>query len=182
MSSRVKGGPSSMKSGSHRRPGGRGDRRMRAPVCRSTTSCCRWCRWCPATTVPFMSEPVRMSCWLGVSPRPFTGAPFSVRLFSFPSLLLSLWRSSTFSATMTPCWLYQGPRADAVLRVHGRLSAGGLGAEVGAPGLAAHARRVGELLAARVGAGESAEVSAVTRAGRGDEEAHGVLRAEWGRA
>jgi len=63
----------------------------------------------PVARVPSRFDPVRMSCVFGVSPRPFTTAPFSVSEVSLPSLLLSLWRSATFSATFTPLALYQGP-------------------------------------------------------------------------
>ena len=67
-------------------------------------------------------EPVRMSCWFGLSPRPLTTSPFSVSEFSFDSLLLSLCRSATLAATCTPLALNHGPGADAVLRVHARLA------------------------------------------------------------
>ena len=57
-----------------------------------------------------MFEPVRMSCWFGVSPRPLFTVPFSVSEFSLPTLVAaSLWRSATFCAISTPLALYQGP-------------------------------------------------------------------------
>jgi hypothetical protein len=36
----------------------------------------------PAIAVPSGCEPVRMSCWFGVSPRPLTTSPFSVSAVS----------------------------------------------------------------------------------------------------
>src|SRR5688572_4964426 len=59
--------------------------------------------------VPSRLEPVRMSCWFGLSPRPLTTAPFSVSEFSFDNLLLSLCRSATLAATWTPLALNHGP-------------------------------------------------------------------------
>src|SRR5688500_20366547 len=59
--------------------------------------------------VPSRFDPVRMSCWFGLSPRPFTTAPFSVSELSFDSLLLPLCKSATLAATCTPLALHHGP-------------------------------------------------------------------------
>src|SRR5689334_20752374 len=59
--------------------------------------------------MPCGSEPVRMSCVFGWSPRPFTFSPFSV---SALSLLILLWlecRSDTLFATTTPLAFCHGP-------------------------------------------------------------------------
>src|SRR4051812_9224315 len=67
----------------------------------------------PNKTRPNESEPVRMSCVLGVSPRPFTGRPFSLSanslLTEFRSRWISPWRSATFHAMSAPFALYHGP-------------------------------------------------------------------------
>jgi len=52
----------------------------------------------PGASVPSSAEPVRMSCMFGVSPRPFTVPPFSVRAVCLFTLLLSPWRSATLLA------------------------------------------------------------------------------------
>ena len=62
------------------------------------------------------------------------------------------------------------PLADAVARIHGGLAVGGLGREIGAPGLGAGARGLRQRLAVIVGAGETAEIGAVADADAGDEE------------
>ena len=62
-----------------------------------------------AASVPSACEPVRMSCWFGVSPTPFTTVPFSVSAVSFLRLLLSEWRSSTLFAMTTPFAFVHGP-------------------------------------------------------------------------
>src|SRR5262245_9628074 len=68
--------------------------------------------------------------------------------------------------------------ADAIAGVGGRLTPLGLGREIGAPGVRARAGTGGlsERLALLVGAGEAAEISALARAGAGDEERHGARR------
>ena len=65
------------------------------------------------------------------------------------------------------------PLADAVAGVDRGLAVGGLGREIGTPGLAARACRLGERLAVVVGAGKAAEVTTVADRRAGDEEAHG---------
>src|SRR5688500_5940669 len=60
-------------------------------------------------SVPSACEPVRMSCWLGVSPRPLTIAPFSVREFSLLRAFMSECRCATSLATTTPFALIHGP-------------------------------------------------------------------------
>src|SRR5712691_4002169 len=62
------------------------------------------------------------------------------------------------------------PLADAVTRIHGWLTVGGLGREISAPGLRAGARGLRQRLAVIVGPGETAEVAAVADANRGQEE------------
>jgi hypothetical protein len=57
---------------------------------------------------PSAVEPVRMSCWFGVSPRPLTTVPFSVSAVSFASLL-PLCSSSTLLAISSPLALRHGP-------------------------------------------------------------------------
>src|SRR6185503_11855040 len=59
--------------------------------------------------MPIGSEPVRMSCSFGVSPRTLTCSPFSVSAVSLLMLALAECRSATFFATITPLALYQGP-------------------------------------------------------------------------
>src|SRR5688500_18708962 len=67
----------------------------------------------PSSVRPCESDPVRMSCWFGVSPRPFTGSPFSLSANSLLMLLRSRCRSPcrslTFLAISAPFALYQGP-------------------------------------------------------------------------
>ena len=121
-----------------------------------------------------------MSWWLGALPRPGTSAPFSVRLFSFPSLLFSLCRSLTSLRDHDALLVVPRSATDPVLRVHRRLSGGGLGAQVGAPRHGGYASSISQRLAVGVGAGESAEFCAVARAGGRDEEAHRVLRCDRG--
>src|SRR5215510_6081229 len=60
-------------------------------------------------SVPSACEPVRISCWFGLSPTPMMTVPFSVSAVSFLMLLLSECRSATLLAIATPFWLYQGP-------------------------------------------------------------------------
>src|SRR5262249_35171505 len=63
----------------------------------------------PANALPSRSEPVSMSCWLGVSPRILTGSPFSLGAVARPILLLSLCRSATLVAMTTPLAFFHGP-------------------------------------------------------------------------
>src|SRR5215210_957637 len=67
----------------------------------------------PSSTRPNESEPVRMSCWFGLSPRPFTGVPFSLSanslLIELRSRCTSPCRSATFHAMSAPFALYHGP-------------------------------------------------------------------------
>src|SRR6185436_5366717 len=62
------------------------------------------------------------------------------------------------------------PLADAIARIDGRLTVGGLRREVGAPGLAARSGRLRQCLAVIVGAGESAEIATIADAVAGQEE------------
>ena len=62
----------------------------------------------PANAVPSGCVPVRMSCWLGVSPRPLTTAPFSVSAVCLVRLL-SPCSSSTLVAMTTPFTFRHGP-------------------------------------------------------------------------
>ena len=59
--------------------------------------------------MPSRFDPVRMSCWFGLSPRPLTTVPFSVSCVSLVRLFLSEWRSATLAATWTPLALNHGP-------------------------------------------------------------------------
>src|SRR5882672_4318842 len=59
--------------------------------------------------MPMGSEPVRMSCSFGVSPRPFTFLPFSVSAVSLLMLALPECSSDTLFATTTPFALRHGP-------------------------------------------------------------------------
>src|SRR6185295_18567403 len=59
--------------------------------------------------MPIGSEPVRMSCSFGVSPRTLTRSPFSVSAVSLLMLTFAECSSPTFFATITPLALYQGP-------------------------------------------------------------------------
>jgi diguanylate cyclase (GGDEF)-like protein len=60
--------------------------------------------------------------------------------------------------------------ADAVARIHGGCSIGGLGRKISAPGFGARAGRLRQGLAVIVGAGEAAEIAAIADAGRCEEE------------
>ncbi len=64
------------------------------------------------------------------------------------------------------------PGADTVTRVDGGLSGTSLRAEIGVPGVTARADSRRKRLAVRVGARKSAEVSAFTETGAGDEKSH----------
>src|SRR5688500_6544528 len=66
--------------------------------------------------------------------------------------------------------------ADAIARVHGRLSSRRSRAEVRVPGATAGTRRASELHAVLVRTGKAAEVRAVALADAGNEEAHRLLR------
>src|SRR5262245_2095857 len=65
-----------------------------------------------------------------------------------------------------------GALADAIAGVDRAALRALIGAEIGAPGLAARAGRGRELLAARIGARKPAEIGALARPGAGDEERH----------
>ena len=62
--------------------------------------------------------------------------------------------------------------ADAVARIDRRLAVGGLGAQIGAPGLSARAVALRQLLAMLIGALEAAEIGALAGPGADDEECH----------
>ena len=100
----------------------------------------------PANALPSMSEPVSMSCMLGVSPRILIGSPFSSSAVALLILLLALCRSSTLVAMTAPLAFCHGPlpiRSRALTVALG-LRRVGAGAQIGAPGLAAGARRLRE--------------------------------------
>src|SRR5215204_2706560 len=59
--------------------------------------------------MPFGSEPVRMSCSFGVSPRPLTGSPFSVSAVCLVMLAASECRSAALLATTAPLAFCHGP-------------------------------------------------------------------------
>src|SRR5215510_5590362 len=63
----------------------------------------------PGNAFPSMSEPVMMSCMLGVSPRILTGSPFSLSAVVRPILLLALCRSATLVAITAPLAFCHGP-------------------------------------------------------------------------
>src|ERR1700722_10857857 len=79
--------------------------------------------------VPSGREPVRMSCWLGWSPKPLGVSPFSVRTEAFETLAprranssVSPCSSCRLRATSWPLALYQGPspmRSRALITVLG---------------------------------------------------------------
>src|SRR6266540_4011280 len=98
--------------------------------------------------------------------------PRSVSDTCMPSLLLSLWRSSTFWATISPLKFCQGAASDAIAGIDGFGAAGCLGAEVGAPGLVARARPLRQCLALTIRAFQAAEVRALARPVAGDEKGH----------
>ena len=133
---------------------------------------------------PSGCEPVRMSCWFGMSPTPLTMPFFSVSDICLPnatpiraSLMSSPWIWATPRPTSWPFALYHGPLP---MRSRALTAPGALGAEVRVPGhRRAAPRRCRELLAVGVGAGEAAVVGAVALASAGDEERH-RLRG-WGR-
>src|SRR6516162_2418196 len=65
-----------------------------------------------------------------------------------------------------------GAASDAVAGIDGLRAVGCLGAEVGAPGLVARARRLSQGLALTIGSFQAAEVGAFARPTAGDEEGH----------
>src|SRR5262249_6088584 len=65
-----------------------------------------------------------------------------------------------------------GAASDAIAGIDGLRAAGCLGAEVGAPGLVARARGLGQRLALTFGSLQAAEVGALARPAAGDEEGH----------
>src|SRR6202007_552568 len=112
-------------------------------------------------------EPVSMSCVLGVSPRPFTMAPFSVSADCLTRLLprrarssVSPCRSASELAIFSPFALYPGPFP---MRWRGR------GAFFAPP-----PRRSGERLANPVSSGEAAQIGSFAGTCAGDEKAHGL--------
>src|SRR5215210_4623703 len=66
--------------------------------------------------------------------------------------------------------IFPRPPADAVARIHRRLTVDGLGREVSAPRLGTGARGLRQGLAMVVGAGEATEIAAIADAVRGQEE------------
>src|SRR5512137_2142574 len=62
----------------------------------------------PANAVPSGCDPVRMSCWLGVSPRPLTTAPFSFSAVCLVRLLLPCSSATSFAMT-SPLTFCHGP-------------------------------------------------------------------------
>jgi len=120
------------------------------------------------------SEPVRISCSFGVSPRPLTISPFSSEAVCVLTLLCSECRSLALFATTTPLAFCHGPcqcgcarhalspPGNAVLRYARQL--------VGLAPAAWRAR------AMRIGTLEPAEISAVALAHAGHED---VMSACW---
>src|SRR5262247_2475378 len=98
--------------------------------------------------------------------------PRSVSDACMPSLLLSPWRSSTFWATTSPLKFCQGPRPMRSRALTACAPFRGLGAQVGAPGLAARSRRLRQCLALTIRSLEAPEVGALARPRAGDEEGH----------
>src|SRR6476659_2360756 len=83
-----------------------------------------------AKAVPSACEPVSTSWRFGVSPAPLMTSPFSESAVCLVRLLPALWRSATSLAITTPFELPR-PLADAVARVHRRLTIGRLGRQIG---------------------------------------------------
>ena len=131
---------------------------MRASLRRSRSSCCRSLSSPAGKAVPSCCVPVRMSCWFGSSPRPLTVVAVLVER----RLLVDLVRLGVelvdARRDLHALGVRPWTRADAVAGVHRAVAAG---AEIGAPGLAARAGRLGQRLAMRVGAFQSAEIGAV---------------------
>ena len=115
----------------------------------------------PANAVPSGCEPVRMSCRFGVSPRPLTTLALLGQRGLLGEVVAAPCSSATFFGDHHALGVAPRPVADAVARVDGGLAVGLLGAEVGAPGVAAGAGRLAPALAIGVGALEPAEIGAV---------------------
>src|SRR5882757_9371726 len=58
---------------------------------------------------PSLSEPVRMSCMFGLSPRTLIGCPFSSSALALLILLFALCRSGTLVAMTAPLAFCHGP-------------------------------------------------------------------------
>ena len=67
-----------------------------------------------ACSVPSACEPVRMSCWFGVSPTPLIVAPFSVSAVSFLRLFMSECRVATSLAIDLAFDVHPWTLADAI--------------------------------------------------------------------
>jgi hypothetical protein len=73
--------------------------------------------------------------------------------------------------------------ADAIARIDGWLAVSSLGRKIGMPGLASDARGLGQFLTMIVGAGETAEITAIVDALAGDKEGRiGLLSRDWNHA
>ena len=120
--------------------------------------------------------PVSASCLLGVSPRPLTTSPFSVRAVCLVRLLPPC-NSSRFLGDHDAFGVLPWPTPDAVARINRGLAVGSLGAEVGMPCMISRARTLREPLTELVRTGQSAEIRTFAGAGAGYEKAHvGLLR------
>ena len=131
----------------------------------------------PATARPVESEPVRMSCWFGMSPTPLTDRAFFVqreRLVDAVAIALhvAMEIGNVVGNELTTC-VEPRTRTDAVTRIHGRLTTRGWLAQVRAPGTSGRRREsatLSHLRAVGIGSGNAAVVGAVTLADTGDEE------------
>ena len=111
-----------MKSGSRRRPAGRDGRRKRRP-CALDVQLLQVVSVVSGDTVPFISEPVMMSCWLGVLPRPGTSAALLGQAVLLPELVVIAVQVSDVLRDHDALLVVPGSVTDAVLRVHRGLSA-----------------------------------------------------------
>src|SRR5438046_898546 len=129
---------------------------------------------------PSGSEPVRMSCSFGVSPRPLTISPFSFKAVCLLRLLCSECRSLTLFATTTPLAFCHGPLP---MRLRASVPASPPGKVVlryarqfvaFAPAALASAAQCASAL-------QAAEIGAVALAHAGHEERHACLLGVHGR-
>ena len=142
---------------------------------RSWSSCRRSCRRCPGTRCRSRCVPVSTSCMLGVSPRPFTTAPFSVNDVCLVRLLLAC-SSSTLVATTTPFTFLHGPVPILSFALTAGVDACRRRTQIGAPSPVAQPHRCGERLAMLVRARKAAEIGTLAAALAGDEKAGAALR------
>ena len=121
---------------------------------------------------PSSVEPVMASCWLGCMPTPVKKRALLGERRLARELVTGAVKIG--DAGGDDLALEVPPRAasDAVAGVYGAAGSAGIGAEVGAPSLAARSRRRRQGLAVGVGAGEAAEVGSLAETDTGDEEGH----------